>query len=56
MLSVKPVVAVHMRVLHLNYDCMQRTGDYNLKKNFLFRLEAKMIGVGGEGDCFLAFG
>lgn len=46
MLSVKSVVAVQMRKLHLNYDCMQRTGYYNQKKNFLFRLEAKMTRVG----------
>lgn len=45
MLSVKSVVAVQMRKLHLNYNCMQRTGYYNLKKT-LFSVEAKMTGVG----------
>lgn len=40
-----PVVVLQMRILHVNYSCMQKTGYYTPKKLFFFflRLEAKTM-------------
>lgn len=31
-----PVVVLQMRILHVNYSCMQKTGYYTPKKLFFF--------------------